>query len=567
MGLPVILAVDADPIGLATIERELNDRYARHYRIVCVSSSAEARRHLTDLADTGESVALVLAGQALEDGPGGDLLGEIRQLHPHAKRALLVGWGEWGFRATGDAILEAIEHGKLDHYVVRPIASPDELFHHAISTFLLEWAEERRTAPYAIHVVGSSWSGRAAELRSVLEQCAFPHAFCLADSEEGGRLLEGVPADTELPVVILPGGTKLVNPSDAELMHATGSAVQPEDAEIDLLIVGAGPAGLSAAVYGASEGLRTLVVDTYGIGGQARSSSLIRNYLGFPRGVSGGLLARQAHEQAWVFGARFAFMQNVTALRRQEGRLVATLSEGATVTARAVVLATGATYRRLGIPTLEALSGAGVFYGGAGSDAHRMTGQEVYVLGGANAAGQAALHLARYARRLTLVVRAASLEAGMSQYLVRQLVATPNVDVRLGTEVVGGGGDGWLTHLVLRDRASGAEETVDAGGLYLAIGARPHTEWLPPEIVRDDRGFVLTGTDVPGGSWPLEREPFPLETSMPGVLAIGDARHGSVKRVASAVGAGSIAIRVLHRLLDENAGAASSSDAEELRVA
>ena len=281
------------------------------------------------------------------------------------------------------------------------------------------------------------------------------------------------------------------------------------------------------------------MVDTLGIGGQARSSSLIRNYLGFPRGVSGGLLARQAHEQAWVFGARFVFMQEVTDLRRDADRLVATLSEGATVSARAVVLATGVTYRRLGIPSLEALSGAGVFYGGAGSDAHRLAGQEVYVLGGANSAGQAALHLARYARRLTLVVRAPTLEAGMSHYLVRQLEATANIAVRVSTEIVGGGGDGWLTHLVLRDRASGAEETVDADDLYLSIGARPHTEWLPEEIARDERGFVLTGGDIPRDkAWPLERDPFPLETSMPGVLAIGDARHGSVKRVASAVGAG-----------------------------
>ena len=563
-GAPVILVVDADPRGLASIERELLDRYARDYRIVCVATADEGRRHLAEIDAAGEPVALVLAGQWFEDCTGSDLLGEVRHAHPHAKRALLVGWGDWGFRATGDAILEAIEHGKVDHYVVRPVAPPDELFHHAISTFLLEWAEERRTAPYAIHVVGDSWTGRAAELRTVLEQCAFPHAFCLADSEEGRKILGASSAGAELPVVILPDGTRLVNPSDVELTRATGSAVEPEDSEIDLLIVGAGPAGLSAAVYGASEGFRTLVVDPHGIGGQARSSSLIRNYLGFPRGVSGGLLARQAYEQAWVFGARFVFLQHVTGLRREGERLVATLSGGATVTSRAVVLATGVTYRRLGIPTLEALAGAGVFYGGAGTDAQRMAGQEVYVLGGANAAGQAALHLARYARRLTLVSRAPSLEAGMSHYLVRQLAATPNVVVRLGTEIVGGGGDGWLTHLVLRERASGAEETVDADGLYPSIGARPHTDWLPPDIARDGEGFVLTGVDIPrNGVWPLERDPFPLETTMPGVLAIGDARHGSVKRVASAVGAGSIAIRMVHRLIE--AGTETPDEIAEAR--
>ena len=564
MSDPVILAVDADPAGLAGIERELLDRYSRHYDVVCTASAAEARDRLTQFRENGNDVAVVLAGKEVDDPSCSELLAEVRRLHPHAKRALLVGWGEWGFRETGDAILEAIEHGKIDHYVVRPVAPPDELFHHSISTFLLEWAEERRTAPYAIQVVGDSWSGRAAALRNVLERCAFPHAFCLADSDEGRRLLEGSSRETELPVVILPDGTTLTNPSDVELTRATGSSVEPGEGEVDLLIVGAGPAGLSAGVYGASEGLRTLIVDTHGIGGQARSSSLIRNYLGFPRGVSGGVLARQAYEQAWVFGARFAFMQHVTGLRADADRLVATLSEGATVSARAVVLATGVAYRRLGIPALEALAGAGVFYGGSGSDVHRMSGQDVYVLGGANSAGQEALHLARYARRVTLVVRGTP---GMSHYLVRQLAATPNVEIRLGTEIVGGGGDGWLTHLVLRDRASGAETPVAADGLYLSIGARPHTEWLPAEIARDDRGFVLTGADVPRDTWPLERDPLPLETSMPRVLAVGDARHGSVKRVASAVGAGSIAIQVVHRLLEADDASAPVDELVELRPA
>ena len=564
MSDPVILAVDADPAGLAGIEGELLDRYSRHYDVVCTASAAEARDRLTQFRENGNDVAVVLAGKEVDDPSCSELLAEVRRLHPHAKRALLVGWGEWGFRETGDAILEAIEHGKIDHYVVRPVAPPDELFHHSISTFLLEWAEERRTAPYAIQVVGDSWSGRAAALRNVLERCAFPHAFCLADSDEGRRLLEGSSRGTELPVVILPDGTTLTNPSDVELTRATGSSVEPGEGEVDLLIVGAGPAGLSAGVYGASEGLRTLIVDTHGIGGQARSSSLIRNYLGFPRGVSGGVLARQAYEQAWVFGARFAFMQHVTGLRADADRLVATLSEGATVSARAVVLATGVAYRRLGIPALEALAGAGVFYGGSGSDVHRMSGQDVYVLGGANSAGQEALHLARYARRVTLVVRGTP---GMSHYLVRQLAATPNVEIRLGTEIVGGGGDGWLTHLVLRDRASGAETSVAADGLYLSIGARPHTEWLPAEIARDDRGFVLTGADVPRDTWPLERDPLPLETSMPRVLAVGDARHGSVKRVASAVGAGSIAIQVVHRLLEADDASAPVDELVELRPA
>ncbi len=549
MGSPVILAVDPDPAALCALERELRDRYERHYRVICVGSSAEAREHLDTVEASGEALALVLAGQ--EDGDStGALFADVRRAHPHARRALLIGWGEWGYRETGHAILDAIEHGRIDHYVVRPARPPDEQFHQAVSTFLLEWAEERRTAPYAIQIVGDSWSGRAYELRSVLESCAFPHAFSLADSAKGLSLLGNAPPG-ELPVVILPDGTTLTNPSDAELTRATGSSIEPEDSEIDLLIVGAGPAGLSAAVYGASEGFKTLVVDTAGIGGQARASSMIRNYLGFPRGISGALLARQAYEQAWVLGARFVFMQSVTALRLDGDRFAADLSESGQVRAQAVLLATGTDYRRLGIPALEALGGAGVFYGGAGADANRATGQDVYVLGGANSAGQAALHLARFARRVTLVARATSLESGMSRYLIRQMRATQNVEVRLATEIVGGGGDGWLTHLVLRDRETGHEETVTADGLFLAIGANPRTDWLPQTVARDDQGFVLTGADIPrDAAWHLVRDPFPLETSLPAVLAVGDVRHGSIKRVASAAGEGSVAIRVLHRLLD-----------------
>jgi thioredoxin reductase (NADPH) len=317
----------------------------------------------------------------------------------------------------------------------------------------------------------------------------------------------------------------------------------------DLVIVGAGPAGLSAAVYGASEGFSTLVVDEGGLGGQATSSPLIRNYLGFPGGVSGRRLALQAYEQAWVFGANFAFMQKVTDLRREPDGIFVTLSGSGRLRTRAVLLATGVSYRRLGLPEIEALNGAGVFYGGPASEAPAVAGRDVYVLGGANSAGQAALHLARYARCVTLVIRAQTLGAGMSHYLVCQVNATPNVRVRLGTEIVGGGGDGWLEHLVLADRLQGGEETVDADALFLMIGGNPHTQWLPSEVKRDDQGFVLTGTDLPDDrTWPLARSPFLLETSMPRVFAAGDVRHGSAKRVASAVGEGSVAVQLLHNL-------------------
>ena len=545
---PALVAVDEDPDALRDVERELLDRYARHYRVISMRSSDEALACLEELAGAGDEVALVLAGHGLSGMTGAELLDEARHLHPHAKRGLLIAWGAWGDRTVGEAIFDSIAHGCIDHYLLRPSASPDELFHQAISSLLLEWAEARRSSPYTIRVVGESWSGRAYELRDVLGRCALPHSFCLADSEDGRALVAEVGGGANLPWVVFPDGTVLVDPSDADLARAAGSPVDPGRMEFDLVIVGAGPAGLSAAVYGASEGFSTLVVDEGGIGGQATSSSLIRNYLGFPRGLSGRRLAQQAYEQAWVFGANFAFMQKVTELGREHDQPYVSLSDYGRVRARAVVLATGASYRRLGVPALEALNGAGVFYGGPTSEAPGLAGQDVYVLGGANAAGQAALYLARYARRVTLVVRAQSLEAGMSHYLVRHVEATPNLEVRLRAEIVGGGGDGWLEHLVLRDRAEGTEETVNADGLFLMIGARPHTEWLPAEVDRDARGFILTGTDLPGNAWPLDRSPFLLETGMPGVLAAGDVRHGSVKRVASAVGEGSAAIQLLHRL-------------------
>jgi thioredoxin reductase (NADPH) len=545
----VLVAVEEDTQALQDVERELRDRYARHYRVMCLKTSPEALAALEELAAAGEPVALVLAGQWLSGMTGTELLDQARHLHPHAKRGLMIPWGGWGDGATGEAIFDAIAHGRIDHYLLRPAASPDELFHQAISSLLLEWAEAWRASPHTIRIIGESWTGRAYELRDVLERCAIPHSFCLADSSEGRTLVAeaGEAGETgRLPMVVFPDGTVLADPTNADLAQAAGSPVTPERMEFDLVIVGAGPAGLSAAVYGASEGFSTLVVDQGGLGGQATYSSLIRNYLGFPRGVSGRRLARQAHEQAWVFGAKFTFMQRVTELRSSSDGLSLSLSDFGRVRARAVLLATGAHYRRLGVPELEALNGAGVFYGGPASEALGMTGQDVYVIGGANSAGQAALELARYARRVTLVVRAQSLGAGMSEYLVRQVEATPKLEVRLATEIVGGGGDAWLEQLVLRD--GDGEETVEAGGLFVMIGARPHTEWLPPEVERDSKGFVLTGTDLRDDRWPLDRSPFPLETSVPGVFAAGDARHGSVKRVASAVGEGSIAIQLVHRL-------------------
>ncbi len=544
----MVLVVEDDEPARQAIQHELSDRYGRQYRIECVGSTDEARVVLEGVAAANQEIALLLAAHGLDGTLASELLSEARRLHPHVRRVVLIGWSEQGDPAVGEAIFAAIAMGRIDHYLVRPAPPTDELFHHEISGLLAEWWDTQRSSPHTIFVVGESWSGRAYEFRETLGRCALPHSFCLTDSEMGKRLLERAGETTALPMVVFPDGTILQNPTNADLALASGSPVSPECNDFDLLIVGAGPAGLSAAVYGASEGFSTLVVDQGGVGGQATSSSLIRNYLGFPRGVSGRRLAQSAYEQAWIFGAQFAFMQRVTDLRHVKRGLAVSLSESGPVTARAVLLATGVSYRTLGIAELEALNGAGVYYGGSASEAPRVAGRDVYILGGANSAGQAALHLARYARRVTLVVRAGSLDAGMSHYLVRQVEASANIDVRRGTQIVGGGGDGHLEYLVLRGHAVGNDETVAADALFLMIGAQPHTEWLPGEMRRDFGGFVLTGPDlVDDGAWALDRTPLLLETSMAGVFAAGDVRHGSVKRVASAVGEGSVAIQLLHQ--------------------
>ena len=547
MELPVLLVVDGDRDALAEVAAQLVRRYGSDYRVQRATGVEPALATLEELADAGDELALVLARASLAD-VGDGLLERARRLHPHAKRAVIVAPGAMADPRTAKAIVGAIALGRVDHWVPLPARSSDEVFHHTISTFLLEWATERRRVPHAVRIVGEQWTGRAWELRQTFERCAVPHDFFLAGSEQGRALLAQAGPEARLPLMVLPDGTALSDPSNAEIAAAAGAPADLDERDFDVAIVGAGPAGLSAAVYCASEGLRTVVVDEGGIGGQARSSSLIRNYLGFPRGVSGHRLAQQAYEQASVFGAGFVLMHRATALDRAGEQLVLSLTEGRRVGAAVVILATGAAYRRLGVPALEELNGAGVFYGGPASESDALTGAEVFVAGGGNSAGQAALHLARYARRVTLLVRGTALEAGMSHYLVHELSATPRIAVRTGTTVVGGGGDGHLRELVLRDARAAVEETVAADALFVLIGARPHTGWLPQEIARDRAGFLHTGPAIPDG-WPLDRPPAALETSMPGVLAAGDVRHGSVKRVASAVGEGSVAAQLVHGLL------------------
>jgi len=549
MSLPVIVAVDENPEVLDRVRSQLAERYAARYRIECVRGGGDGLLLLERLAEESAPVALVLAGRPAPSTTDEPVVDVARRLHPLAKRALLVSPNAWGDPDRAEPIRRAMALGRADHFVPEPGSPPDEVFHEAIAGFLLEWAREQRLVPHTVHVVGAEWSGRAYELRAVFEKCAVPHAFCLADSDKGRELLARAGPEARLPLMVLPDGTALSDPSNAEIAAAAGAPLGVEADTFDVVVVGAGPAGLSAAVYAASDGLRVLVVDAGGIGGQARSSALIRNYLGFSRGVSGGRLAEQAYEQALLFGAGFVFMHRVVQLAPSDGGFSVGLEGGPSVSAQVVIVATGASYRRLGIPELDALTGAGVFYGGPVSEAPTFTGRDVYVVGGGNSAGQAALHLARYARRVTILVRGGSLEASMSRYLIRAVAAAPNVEVRTHATVAGGGGRQQLERLVVRDSSAGTEEILAADGLFVLIGARPLTDWLPPGIARDPHGFLLTGDDLDGG-WGLDRPPLPLETSMPGVFAAGDARHGSVKRVAAAVGEGATAVQLVHRLLE-----------------
>ncbi|HXB16701.1 MAG TPA: FAD-dependent oxidoreductase [Solirubrobacteraceae bacterium] len=567
MPRPAIVAVEQDREVLAALESQLIRRYDRDYRVVCLLDPGEARRRFAEMRDTGVEVALVLIGQSLPSGTPEELLDLVRGLHPHAKRALLVAPYAWIDPSTAGAIQTYIALGRIDYYIARPAPSQDEVFHEAVADFLLDWARERRLVPQTIHIVGEEWSGRAYELRHTLSRCATPHVFSLADSQEGRELVAKAAADPKLPLMVLPDGSVLEDPSNAEIAEVAGAPAGLDHQRFDLVIVGAGPAGLSAAVYGASDGLRTLVVDSGGIGGQAGSSSLIRNYLGFGRGVSGSRLAEEAYQQAASFGAGFLFMHRVTEIARSGNSYAVSLSDGRSVDAGAVILATGASYRRLGIPALEELEGAGVFYGGATSEAPGLAGNRVYVVGGGNSAGQAAVHLARYAREVTLIVRARSLQDGMSQYLVRAVGATPNIEVRTGTAVVGGGGEGHLQELVL-ERGKEEHRAVAADALFVLIGARPQTGWLPAEIARDEHGFLFTGEELLDEDWPLERRPLSLETSMPNVFAAGDIRRGSVKRVAAAVGEGASTVQLAQQLLGERANApASAGEAAGLRIA
>jgi thioredoxin reductase (NADPH) len=548
---PVLVVVDDDPEALERINAELCRRYAADYAVTCTRSPTEALAKLEELRESGGQVALVLADQWMPDLTGSNLLARARELHPHAKRGLLVDWGAWGDPDTARAILDTIALRDIDYYVLKPWRSPDEYFHRTITEFLHEWSRSSPSERHEVVVVGPSLSPRTQEITSLLSRNGVPHSLISPHSDEGRELLraEGLGPDGG-PLVAIRGGPTLIDPTPDETARAYGARTRlGRRRDFDVIIAGAGPAGLAAAVYGASEGLDVLVVEREAIGGQAGSSSMIRNYLGFPRGTSGAELAQRAYQQAWVLGAHFVIMCEVTGLRVGTGRHTVALADGTEATARAVVLATGVSYRRLGIEALEDLRGAGVFYGVSPADGRELAGRDVYVVGGGNSAGQAATYLSRYARQVTLLVRGPALETSMSHYLCAEIDAASNLEVRPSTEVVGGGGDGRLERLVLRDTASGNTDEVEAAGLFILIGANPHTDWLPEAIERDPWGYVLTDRDASGVNWPLERPAYPYETCVPGIFAVGDLRARSAKRVASAVGEGSVVIQQVHRYL------------------
>ena len=559
MTRPLLLAVDPDPASLSRLETALQRRFGADFRVRGELTSTDGLRVLEGALERGEPVAVVLADQWLPGLSGAELLSRVRVLHPDARRALLVEWGAWAHRPTAEAILRAMALGDINYYVLKPWTSPDELFNRSVAEFVQEWSRSAVTAEREVVVVAGRHDPRAHGVRSLLTRNGIPHAFLERGSADGTTTLRRLevesPEDADGPTVVwMPalGGTVLQDPTDAEICEAWGirTTLAEDEHHYDALIIGAGPAGLAASVYGASEGLRALTVERESLGGQAGSSSLIRNYLGFSRGLSGAELAQRGYQQAWVFGARFVLTREVTAVRPVANGFVATLAGVGEVTATTVVLASGVSYRRLGIPDLEALAGAGVYYGASVSEAHGLTGLHAVVVGGGNSAGQAALHLQRYAAHVTLVVRSDSLSEGMSAYLTDEVTASTRITVRTNAEVVGGGGAGWLQEVTVADRSTGEAETVRADGLFVMIGAEPRTDWLPAQVVRDLRGFVLCGAEaLAAGDWPLERPPLPYETGLPGFFAVGDVRAGSVKRVANAVGEGSVVVSQLHEYL------------------
>jgi thioredoxin reductase (NADPH) len=546
-----ILTVDDDPGVSRAVARDLRRRYGEQHRVVRAESSAAALDALREMKLRGDQVAVILADYRMPELNGIEFLEQAMDIYPGARRALLTAY------ADTSAAIDAINVVDVDHYLLKPWDPPEEKLYPVVDALLEAWeTSDRRPVPET-RVVGHRWSARSSEVREFLARNQVPYHWYSTDEPEGQRLLAAAGADGRaLPVVITPGGDALIEPADAELASRVGLATTPSNDFYDLIIVGGGPAGLGAAVYGASEGLRTVLVERLATGGQAGQSSRIENYLGFPDGVSGAQLTDRARRQARKFGAEVLTAREVTGLEVNGSARTVRFADGSAINAHAVILATGVSYRRLHAPGLAELAGRGVYYGSALTEATACAGQDVYIVGGANSAGQAALFLSRYAKSVTLLVRGPSLEKSMSYYLMGRINDNPAISVRTCTEVIGASGNDHLEKLTLRDTARGTAETVDAQWLYLFIGAEPLTGWLDGVVVRDGRGFVVAGPDLSAGGerprgWNLDRPPYHLETGVPGVFVVGDARAESAKRVASAVGEGAMAVMLVHRYLEK----------------
>jgi thioredoxin reductase (NADPH) len=541
--LPAVFVVDHDARSLEATVAALVRRFGNDYAVQGVTSRDEALEVLRQKAVVSQPVALLLCAEA-----DSDLLTQAHELHPHAKRVLVVDRDY----TTHSPAVQAIALGRVDYHIVRPW-SDMEMLYGPMSEYLSSWMREREPSFEVFRLVAAKGDRSVLQLRDAMARFAMPFGSYTADSEAGQRILSEAGLDgTRLPVIVRYDGHATVDPNISDLASAIGVNIRNEAETCDVAVVGAGPAGLSAAVYSSSEGLDTVLIEMAVSGGQAGASPLIRNYPGFPHGVNGGQLMAKTCEQAWLMGAHIVFAQRAVSLEPEDSGYRVTMHDGTTLRARVVVLATGIAWRRLGVPRLEALVGSGVFYGVAAGESRAVRGRRVVVVGGGNSAGQAALHLAKDALSVTLVVRGESLAAAMSTYLVQAIESTPTIAVHVNTEVVDGGGADTLEYVTLADRKDGSIRDMSTDALFIVIGGEPHTDWLPGELARDAQGYIVTGRDVlavPAVAWRYHREPLPLETSLPGVFAAGDVRHGSTKRIASAIGDGAAIIRSVHEHL------------------
>ncbi|MFV2000002.1 MAG: FAD-dependent oxidoreductase [Acidimicrobiia bacterium] len=546
MSRPVILALDDEPTVLAAVQRDLRSQYAQEYRIVAATSGSDALESLTELKARGDDVAAFVVDQRMPNMTGTQFLTHAMELFPDAKRLLLTAY------ADTDAAIAAINDVGLDHYLLKPWDPPSDNLYPVLDDVLGDWQANRAVPFEGVRVLGTIWSPLTYEVKTFLARNAVPYRFEDIERDTEAASVVTASDSSELPIVILPDGTLLTAPGRHELAEATGFHTAPDSPFYDLVIIGGGPAGLAGAVYGASEGLTTAMIEREAPGGQAGTSSRIENYLGFPKGISGADLAHRAIAQASRLGAELITAAEVTSIRTENQVKIVTLADGSEIRCRALLVTSGMTVRRLSVPGYETYEGAGVYYGAAATEATTYKDLPVFVIGGANSAGQAAVMFSKTSSTVTMVVRSENLGDKMSAYLVEQIAGIENIHVLTGTKVIKVGGESMVSTIRLETIATGEERTTDASAIFIFVGAIPHSAFLGDTVSMNDHGFIYTGNDVLAftDAWPLERDPYPLETSVPGIFAAGDVREGAIRRVASAVGEGSVSVSMIHRYLD-----------------